>query len=117
MLACLLWESQFHEDGVEIAGRMAELVPKVTAEKVATLAIEAREQMMKLRHALLALVRGMARHQTHRALASDTFARVIQRAHELAEFVAIHWKDGRRPWSNCYTRDAVRSLPDIDRTP
>src|SRR5260370_67278 len=51
VLACLLWESQFYEDGVEIAGRIAELVPKVAAEKVAALAIEAREQM-KLRHAL-----------------------------------------------------------------
>ncbi len=37
-LACLLWESQFYEDGVEIAGRIAELVPKVAAEKVAALA-------------------------------------------------------------------------------
>ena len=56
MLACLLWESQFYEDGVEIAGRIAELVPKVAAEKVAALAIEAREQM-KLRHVPLLLVR------------------------------------------------------------
>ena len=40
--ACLLWESQFYEDGVEIAGRIAELVPKVAAEKVAALAVEAR---------------------------------------------------------------------------
>jgi len=28
VLACLLWESQFYEDGIEIAGRIAELVPK-----------------------------------------------------------------------------------------
>ena len=49
VLACLLWEQQFYEDGVEIAGRIAELVPKVAAEKVAALAAEARESM-KLRH-------------------------------------------------------------------
>src|SRR5437763_557924 len=35
VLACLLWESQFYEDGVEIAGRIAALVPKVAVEKVA----------------------------------------------------------------------------------
>ena len=85
VLACLLWESQFYEDGIEIAGRIAELVPKVTAEKVAALAVEAREQM-KLRHAPLTLVREMARHKTHRALVAETLARVIQRADELAEF-------------------------------
>ena len=28
VLACLLWESQFYEDGVEIAGRIAQLVPR-----------------------------------------------------------------------------------------
>ena len=48
VLACLLWESQFYEDGVEIAGRIRELVPKVEPEKVASLAIEARTKM-KLR--------------------------------------------------------------------
>src|SRR6266852_9691199 len=95
VLACLLWESQFYEDGVEIAGRIAELVPQVAAEKVATLAVEAREQM-KLRHAPLALVREMARHKTHRALVSETLARVIQRADELAEFVAIYRSEERR---------------------
>src|SRR5207248_10502150 len=82
VLACLLWEDQFYEDGVEIAGRIAELVPKVASDKVAALAVEAREQM-KLRHAPLLLVREMARHKTHRALVSDTLARVIQRADEL----------------------------------
>ena len=42
VLACLLWENQFYEDGVEIAGRIKELVPKVAPEKVAALAVEAR---------------------------------------------------------------------------
>ena len=86
VLACLLWEKQFYEDGVEIAGRIAELVPKVAAEKVASLAVEAREKM-KLRHAPLLLVREMARHATHRKYVAETLERVIQRADELAEFV------------------------------
>src|SRR2546429_5428199 len=67
VLACMLWEDQFYEDGVEIAGRIRELVPKVEATRVAALAVEAREKM-KLRHAPLLLVREMARHGTHRAL-------------------------------------------------
>jgi len=28
VLACLLWEDQFYEDGVEIAGRIQSLVPR-----------------------------------------------------------------------------------------
>jgi len=54
---------------------------------------------MKLRHAPLLIVREMARHATHRRLVAETLERVIQRADELAEFVAIYWKDGRVPLS------------------
>jgi 60 kDa SS-A/Ro ribonucleoprotein len=113
VLACLLWEKQFYEDGVEIAERIAALVPKVAAEKVAALAIEARSQM-KLRHAPLLLVREMARHQTHRRLVADTLAGVIQRADELAEFVAIYWKDGRIPLSGQVKKGLAAAFPKFD---
>ena len=113
VLACLLWESQFYEDGVEIAGCIAELVPKVAAEKVAALAVEGRKQM-KLRHAPLLLVREMARHKTHRALVSETLAQIIQRADELAEFVAIYWKDGRVPLSGQVKKGLAAAFPKFD---
>src|SRR5713226_9510589 len=80
VLACMLWEDQFYEDGVAIAGRIRELVAGVAPEKVAALAVEARTQM-KLRHAPLLLVR------------------VIQRADELSEFVALYWSEGKQPLS------------------
>ena len=94
----MLWEDQFYEDGVAIAGRIRELVAKVPAEKVAALAVEAREKM-KLRHAPLLLVREMARLATHRHLVAETLARVIQRADELSEFVALYWNEGKQPLS------------------
>jgi hypothetical protein len=98
VLSCMLWEGEFYEDGVQIAGRIQELVPQVKAEHVAALAVEARERM-KLRHAPLLLVREMARHSTHRVLVAETLERVIQRADELSEFVAIYWAGGRQPLS------------------
>jgi len=113
VLACLLWESQFYEDGVEIAGRIRELVPKVEAAKVAALAVEAREAM-KLRHAPLYLVREMARHATHRGLVAETLARVIQRADELAEFVAIYWAEGRAPLSGQVKKGLAAAFPKFD---
>ena len=63
VLACLLWEREFYEEGAEIAARIASFVPLVEAGNVAALAVEAREQM-KLRHVPLLLVREMARHKT-----------------------------------------------------
>ncbi|HLV89231.1 MAG TPA: hypothetical protein VKV39_19765 [Candidatus Sulfotelmatobacter sp.] len=113
VLSCLLWESQFYEDGVEITGRIAELVPKVAAEKVAELAVEARGKM-RLRHAPLLLVREMARHATHRRLVAKTLAMVIQRADELAEFVAIYWKDGRVPLSAQVKKGLPAAFPKFN---
>jgi hypothetical protein len=113
VLACLLWEEQFYEDGVEIAGRIAELVPKVAAEKVAALAVEARGRM-KLRHAPLLLVREMARHASHRKLVAETLERVIQRADESCEFVAIYWKDGRVPLSAQAKKGLAAAFPKFD---
>jgi len=98
VLACLLWERQFYEDGVEIASRISELIPKVNGEKVAALAVEAREKM-KLRHMPLFIVREMARIPSHRPFVADTLNRVIQRADELSEFVAMYWKEGKQPLS------------------
>jgi hypothetical protein len=111
--ACLLWEDQFYEDGVAIAGRIADLVPTVDADRVAALAVEAREKM-KLRHAPLLLVREMARHKTHRALVSETLARVIQRADELSEFVAIYWQHGRVPLSGQVKKGLAAAFTKFD---
>jgi hypothetical protein len=98
VLSSPLRGSQFYEDGITVADRVAALVPHVDAATVAAIAIEARERM-HLRHMPLLLVREMARHASHRALVAETLARVIQRADELAEFVAIYWKEGRQPLS------------------
>ncbi len=98
VLACMLWENSFYEDGEKIATRIQELVPKVDASKVANLAVEARENF-KLRHAPLLLVREMAKHISHKYLVAPTLARVIQRADELAEFLSLYWKDGKTPIS------------------
>jgi len=113
VLACMLWETEFYEDGVAIAGRICELVPKVLPAKVAALAIEARS-VMKLRHVPLLLVREMARHATHRSLVAETLAQVIQRADELAEFVAIYWADGRAPLSGQVKKGLAAAFPRFD---
>jgi len=98
VLACMLWENEFYESGQAIAARIRELVPRVEPSAVAALAVEARTRM-KLRHAPLLLAREMARYPTHRILVAETLVRLIQRADELAEFVAVYWADGRVPLS------------------
>ncbi len=121
LMNCLLWEDQFYENGVSIADRMKALVPLVAPEKVAQLAIEAREQM-KLRHAPLLIVREMARHEKHRVLVADTLARIVQRPDELTEFLAIYWADAlgpmqqrkRQPVSAQVKKGLARALTKFD---
>jgi len=92
VLSCLLWEDEFYESGVTITTRINDLIKKVAPERVAALAIEAREEQ-HLRHIPLFLVRQMARLDTHKHVVADTLESVIQRADELAEFLAIYFKD------------------------
>jgi 60 kDa SS-A/Ro ribonucleoprotein len=113
VLACLLWEGEFYEDGATIADRIQALVPKVKPQAVAQTAVEARTAM-KLRHAPLLLVREMARQKEHRAYVADTLARVIQRPDELAEFVAIYWKDGKAPLSAQSKKGLARAFQKFD---
>lgn len=97
VMACMLWEDEFYEDGQSIADRITEFSGKVKLEELATLAIEARTKF-KLRHVPLLLVRNLARTGKGK-IVGKTIAEVIQRADELTEFMAIYWKDGRCPLS------------------
>lgn len=96
VMACMLWEDEFYESGEAIADRIKSLVPKVKPAVVAQIAIDAREKM-KLRHVPLLLVREMARHEKYRPFVKTTLSTVIQRADELAEFLALYWKDKKEP--------------------
>lgn len=95
VMACMLFEDNFYESGESVAARIAENVRKCSFDDVAAIAIEARENM-KLRHAPLFLVRELLRYHTGRKV-GDLIEHVIQRPDELAELVALYWKDGKQP--------------------
>lgn len=99
--ACLLWEPTFYESGVKVADRIKALVAQCAPVAVAELAVEARSKL-HMRHVPLLLARELVRHPKigqHPKLAANTVAGVIQRADEIAEFVAMYWQDGRKPLS------------------
>ena len=109
VMACLLWEDTFYEDGKSIAQRIADGVKAVKPESVAKMAVEARVKM-KLRHVPLLLVREMARLPKHKALVSSTLESVIQRPDELTEFLAIYWKDKKQPLSKQVKRGLAKAF-------
>jgi 60 kDa SS-A/Ro ribonucleoprotein len=98
IMACLLWENNFYEDGKDVAQRIAELAEKVDPLVCSKIAAEAREKM-GLRHAPLWLLRAMARLPNHKRYVGRTLARVCSRPDMLTEFLAMYWKDGRQTLS------------------
>lgn len=110
VMACLLFEKEFYEEGEDIASRIADGVADVVPEIAAAIAVEAREKM-KLRHVPLWIVRHMAKLPEHKKLVAKTLEQVIQRADELAEFLALYWKDGRQKLSNQVKKGLALAFP------
>lgn len=96
VMACMLWEDEFYENGVAIAQRIADTIKLCDPTDVMNVALEARHRF-KLRHVPLLIAREMARLPDHRKLVGHTLEQVVDRPDELAEFLAIYWKDGRQP--------------------
>lgn len=113
VLACLLWEDSFYEDGVSIAERIADGVKRVPPSIAANLAIEARTRY-KLRHVPLWIVRHMAKLPEHKGWVSDVLERIIQRPDELAEFLSLYWKDEKQPISKQVKLGLARAFNKFD---
>lgn len=120
VLSCMLGETTFYEGGVEISQRIADLALKARPEIVAGLAIEAR-QRFNLRHAPLWLLTALIKTGAGKSsLVSDTIQRVVQRADELTELLALYAKaNGRtvhtlKPLSNQLRRGLRLAFPRFD---
>lgn len=98
VMACMLFEDTFYEDGESVAVRIARLVKEVRPEFAAACAFEARTKM-KLRHVPLLIVREMARIDSHKHLVGPLLRDVIQRPDEITEFLSIYWAEKRQPLS------------------
>lgn len=91
VMSCMLWEREFYEEGEAIADRIASLAAQVDPSTLAAIAIEARHTQ-HLRHVPLLLLSVLARTGSGSSLVSKTIGRVIARADELCEFLAVHAK-------------------------
>lgn len=113
VLACLLWEDNFYESGVEIGDRIAKLADEVPVETVIALAKEARHEQ-HLRHVPLLLLLSVIKRGKGR-MVSDAIADVISRADEMAELVALYRKDdARRPLSAQLKQGIAKAMAKFD---
>jgi 60 kDa SS-A/Ro ribonucleoprotein len=89
VLACMLWEDTFYEDGQSIADRIREAAKNVSTEDLAQVALEARSEH-NLRHVPLLLCVELVKRGSK--IAGDTLSLVIQRADEVTEFLSLYWQ-------------------------
>lgn len=112
-LSALLFENTFYEKGSDQAKTIQTLVPACDAGQVLQLAVECREKMY-LRHMPLFLLRELARVKGNGALVATGLERCIQRPDELAEYLAIYWKEGKQPLSAGSKRGLARAFQKFD---
>ncbi len=112
-LSALLFEDTFYEKGATQADRIRELVSKCKPFDVARLAVECRSKM-HLRHMPLFLVRELARITGCGSIVATALEQVIQRPDELAEYLALYWRDGRCPVSAGSKRGLVAAFKKFD---
>lgn len=96
VLACLLWEKTFYEDGDSIAARIVDAAQHCTKEQVSALAVEARN-VHGLRHAPLMLLLDLIRRGGPGV--AETIRDTIRRPDEITELVSLYWLAGKRPLS------------------
>ncbi len=113
VMACMLWEKSFYEDGQSIADRITETAMKCPPQAVAKLAIEARSEF-NLRHVPLLLLDALTKIGSGSSLVADTIEAVIQRADELSEFLAVYWRDGKHPLSAQAKKGLARAFAKFD---
>lgn len=114
VLSHMLFEGEFYEDGRTAVERIVEHSRAVTPHELSAVAIEARV-VHHLRHVPLLLATVLA--DTGRGvpgLVSATLPHVIARADELGEFVALYWRDGKKPLSAQVKKGLAKALLNFD---
>ena len=96
VLANLLWEDVAYMDGKKITEEIERLIPLCPAIDVYNIALEART-MQKLRHTPLFIAVEMCKYPEHKLFVQDLLPLIITRADMLTDFLAIYWKDGKKP--------------------
>ena len=112
-LANLLWEDCAYVDGKKLADGIARLIPLCNPQDVANLAIECR-LVQKLRHTPLYIASEMCKYPEHRAFVGDVLPVIITRADMITDFLAIYWKNGKRPLANQAKRGLAAAFHNFD---
>ena len=113
VLANLLWENNAYIDGQATVDQIRDLIPLCNPAEVASLAVEAR-LLQKLRHTPLFIVVEMCKYKEHSKYVSKILPKIITRADMITDFVALYWKDGKKPLSAQAKKGLAKSFDNFN---
>lgn len=113
VMACLLFEDQFYEDGMSVADRIKDLCSKCSCVQVLTLAVEAA-QKYHLRHVPLQMVVEALKLPQKPESFANTICSLINRPDQMTDLLALYWKDGRKPLANQLKKGLAKAFTKFD---
>ena len=113
VLACMLFEDSFYEDGVKAADRIKELCEKCSALQICNLALEAATKY-HLRHVPLQLIVEALKHKEKHTWFSDTIYSIITRPDQMTDLLALYWRDGKKPLAHQLKRGLAKAFTKFD---
>lgn len=116
VMACMLWEDTFYEDGQSVADRIVENALKLSPKEISEIAVRARHSQ-NLRHVPLLLASVLAEN-SQGPVVTDAIQAIIARADEPGELLALHSARLGKPIKDCIThamrKGIARSLCQFD---
>lgn len=105
VMSCMLFEKEFYVDGVTIADNIKAAIKNVSPRIALDIAVEARNKA-GLRHVPLLILSALAREPEIQRY----IPQCINRPDEMAELIAIFWKDGKKPLPSPMRKGLARAF-------
>ena len=113
VLACLLFEDNFYEDGVKAVDRIKELCTKISALQICQIALDA-SMKYHLRHVPLQMIVEALKHKEKHTWMSNTIYSIITRPDQITDLLALYWADGKKPLAHQLKRGLAQAFTKFD---
>jgi len=113
LLATLLWEGLLRDPTSSLSERLAERAAQIPPAEMAAAAVDAREKL-RVRWAALFLTRELARRRGAGPLVAATLERIVRRADDITDFIALYWAERKQPLTAGIKRGLANAFRNLD---
>lgn len=113
VMACMLFEDNFYEDGMKAADRITQLCSECKCLDVLLLAFEAANKY-HLRHIPLQMIVEALKLKDKSSHIAKMIYEIITRPDMMCDLLALYWKDGKKPIPHQLKRGLARAFTKFD---